>query len=98
MSAQEDFSRKIARLASAAVVYCLLAVMPAAHAQVSSRLLGGPKGVVKTSKGDPVEGMMVQLISQKNGVRTTVYTNDEGRYEFPKLETGAYTLRIARPT
>ena len=66
-------------------------------AQADARLQGGPKGVVKSSKGEMLEGMMVQLIAQKNAVRTTVYTNADGRYEFPALEAGTYTLRIALP-
>jgi virginiamycin B lyase len=66
-------------------------------AQADTRLQGGPKGVVKSSKGEVLEGMMVQLIAQKNAVRTTVYTNADGRYEFPALDAGRYTLRIALP-
>ena len=41
--------------------------------------------------------MMVQLISKKTAIRTTVYSDADGRYEFPKLDPGTYTLRIARP-
>ena len=40
---------------------------------------------------------MVQLIAKKSAIRTTVYTDADGRYEFPKLDAGAYTLRIAQP-
>lgn len=40
---------------------------------------------------------MVQLISEKSAIRTTVYSGGLGNFEFPKLDTGAYTLRIARP-
>ena len=68
-----------------------------AQAQSASVALGGPRGVVHSSKGFPIEGMMVQLISQKTAIRTTVFTNETGRYEFPKLESGAYTLRTPRP-
>src|SRR5262244_1414525 len=75
----------------------LMASSPAAQAQSGHPLLGGPHGVVKSSKGDLLEGMMVQLIAQKTAIRTTVYSNVDGRYEFPKLEPGSYTLRIARP-
>ena len=39
---------------------------------------------------------MVQLIAP-NGVRTTVYTNEDGKYEFPKMQAGSYILRIANP-
>jgi streptogramin lyase len=60
-------------------------------------LVGGPNGVVRSETGYPLEGVMVQLISQKTSIRTTVYTNELGRYEFPKLEAGIYTLRTPRP-
>ena len=40
---------------------------------------------------------MVQLIAKKNAIRTTVYTDADGRYEFPALDAGTYTLRIAQP-
>src|SRR5262249_23725166 len=59
-------------------------------------LRGGPKGVVRSTAGQLLEGMMVQLIAP-NAVRTTVYTNENGEYEFPRLSTGSYTLRISRP-
>ncbi len=71
---------------------------PAARAAAArSDLVGGPRGAVKTSEGLPIGGLMVQLISDKNSVRTTVYTDQLGRYEFPKLESGTYTIRLARP-
>ena len=69
---------------------------PAAQAD-TARLTGGPAGVVKSQKGELLEGIMVQLIAKKNAVRTTVYSDAEGRYEFPALDAGSYTLRIARP-
>ena len=77
----------------------LLVVSPlAAQAQKGRRgFLGGPKGVVRSSTGQTLEGIMVQLISRKSAIRTTVYSDEDGRYEFPKLEPGEYTLRIARP-
>ena len=45
----------------------------------------------------PVDGLMVQLISHKTSIRTTVYTNERGQFEFPKLESGDYVLRVPRP-
>src|SRR5438093_1194351 len=74
-----------------------LVAAPAALAQSGHKLLGGPRGIVKSVKGDLLEGMMVQLIAQKSAMRTTVYTDADGRYEFPKLDAGSYTLRIAQP-
>jgi streptogramin lyase/mono/diheme cytochrome c family protein len=59
-------------------------------------LRGGPSGVVRSAAGDLLEGIMVQLIAP-NAVRTTVYSNQDGQYEFPQLVPGSYTLRIAKP-
>jgi streptogramin lyase len=67
------------------------------QAETAKNFLGGPHGNVRSSRGFPLEGIMVQLISQKNFIRTTVYTNERGKYEFPKLESGDYTLRVPRP-
>ncbi len=63
---------------------------------VQNGLSGGARGVVRIPSGDSPEGVGVQLIAP-NGVRTTVYTNEEGSYEFPKMQAGAYTLRIPTP-
>src|SRR5216684_1490159 len=85
--------RTAALIGALACALCLAA--PPGQAQ--GPLLGGPKGVVKSAKGDLLEGMMIQLIAQKTGIRTTVYSNEDGRYEFPKLASGIYTLRVAQP-
>lgn len=88
--------RRVASLISILAFACsLMVVVPPAEAQ--KVMLGGPKGVVKSSKGELLEGIMVQLIAGKNAIRTTVYSNEDGGYEFPKLATGTYTLRIAQP-
>src|SRR5947209_8696126 len=87
--------RAAALIAVLAFACSLLVVLPPAEAQKVT--LGGPQGVVRSAKGDLLEGIMVQLIAEKNAIRTTVYSNADGRYEFPKLESGTYTLRIALP-
>ncbi|OFW29590.1 MAG: hypothetical protein A3J28_12185 [Acidobacteria bacterium RIFCSPLOWO2_12_FULL_60_22] len=69
--------------------------LPAVEVQ-GRNFRGGPRGVVRTSGGEPLEGIMVQVIAE-NAVRTTVYSNERGEYEFPKLPAGSYTLRISRP-
>ena len=63
---------------------------------VPTGVSGGPTGAVRVASGDPPDGIGVQLIAP-NGVRTTVFTNDEGKYEFPKMQSGSYTLRISTP-
>ena len=88
-------SRRLIATLTFAALFGLAAA--SAQAQSGHPLLGGPGGLVKSSKGDVLEGIMVQLIAQKNAIRTTVFSNADGRYEFPKLEAGTYTLRIAKP-
>ena len=67
------------------------------QAAPASRLRGGPRGVVRTADRRPVGGLMVQLISASTSIRTTVYTDELGRYEFPPVDAGEYTLRLPRP-
>jgi Carboxypeptidase regulatory-like domain len=97
MASRTQFSA-IALIAMLVFALSLLIALPTpAQAQSGHPLLGGPRGVVKSSRGELLEGMMVQLIAQKSAIRTTVYSNADGAYEFPKLDAGTYTLRIARP-
>src|SRR6266851_6281711 len=63
---------------------------------VQSGITGGATGMVRIASGDSPEGVGVQLVAP-NGVRTTVYTNADGKFEFPKMQAGAYTLRIPTP-
>ncbi len=65
--------------------------------QEQHNLRGGPTGIVESTIGYPLEGIGVQLIAGENSIRTTVYSDEEGRYEFPELPMGSYTLRVARP-
>ncbi|MBT8100490.1 MAG: carboxypeptidase regulatory-like domain-containing protein, partial [Gammaproteobacteria bacterium] len=58
---------------------------------------GGPAGKVRNSDNVPLEGILVQLIAEETAIRTTVYSDATGQYEFPALPAGRYTLRIARP-
>ncbi|MBI3940502.1 MAG: carboxypeptidase regulatory-like domain-containing protein [Acidobacteria bacterium] len=98
MANRIEFRQSAARrLPILAWVFSLALVALLAQAPGGNRLLGGPKGMVRSSKGEALEGIMVQLISQKSAIRTTVYSNEDGRYQFPMMESGAYTLRIARP-
>jgi len=63
---------------------------------VQSGLNGGATGVVRIQSGDSPEGVGVQIVAP-SGVRTTVYTDAAGKFEFPRMQAGSYTLRIATP-
>jgi len=84
-------------LAALAFAFAGIAAAVPAKAQSGNPLLGGPHGIVKAADGGPLEGMMVQLISKKTAIRTTVFTDADGHYEFPKIAAGAYILHIAQP-
>src|SRR5689334_22081881 len=96
MSCRTDRSAALLIALLTFALTALFAVHPT-QAQDPHKLLGGPRGVVKSANGNLLEGMMVQLIAQKSAIRTTVYSDRDGRYEFPKVEPGTYTLRIAQP-
>jgi streptogramin lyase len=63
---------------------------------VQTATSGGAHGTITIPAGDSPEGVMMQLIAP-NGVRTTVFTDLFGNYEFPTMQAGTYTLRIASP-
>jgi streptogramin lyase/mono/diheme cytochrome c family protein len=65
------------------------------------RSVAAPSRSVRTTEqgaaeGTPLEGIMVQLRGARSNITTTVYSDDKGRFEFPKVRAGTYTLRIAR--
>jgi hypothetical protein len=51
---------------------------------------------VRTANGDRLEGIMVQFIAP-NAVSTTVTTDQDGHYEFPRLVPGSQRQVQARP-
>jgi virginiamycin B lyase len=77
--------------------YAARTAAPPGRASARRNVQGGARGVVRLANGTPLEGIMVQLVATGTAIRTTVYTNAEGRYEFPALDSGSYALRIARP-
>ena len=77
--------------------FVFFSVTPGMLAQGVHNPLRGPWGLARSTAGESLEGMMVQLVSEKSSIRTTVFSNYEGRYEFPVLPAGRYELRIVRP-
>jgi virginiamycin B lyase len=84
-----------------AIIICglafLLVAMVTPGAQKKSSMLGGAYGMLRLANGSPEEGVGVQLISAKTAIRTTVYSGEDGKFEFPVLDTGEYTLRVPSP-
>ncbi len=65
----------------------------AGRGAVAEQLLRRQQAVEGVAQGRVLEGMMVQLRGENSSITTTVYTDEQGRFEFPKLNGGSYTLR-----
>lgn len=53
-------------------------------------------GVVKSLRGEPLEGILVRAKRENTPMARTVASDAQGRYRFPKLEPGRYAVEIAR--
>jgi outer membrane receptor protein involved in Fe transport len=84
--------RALARRVAAFI--CALALLPclasAASAQTSST--GGVSGRVVDSHGDAVAGAEVELRNAATGASRRQSSDGEGRYAFPSVEPGEYSL------
>jgi virginiamycin B lyase len=67
----------------------LLGALPAMGAALPST---GLMGTVKSSKGNPLEGVPVSAKAQGSTITTSVYTDRNGEYYFPPLPAGQYRL------
>lgn len=71
----------------------LLGLSPAVHGQVGSRIAGA----IRDSTGAVVSGTKVTLRDIHRGVKQTTISNESGRYAFPNLDVGAYTVSTEMP-
>lgn len=53
-------------------------------------------GVVKTTRGEPLEGIVIRAKKQGSHIGYAVASDAQGKYRFPKLEAGRYAVEIAR--
>ena len=92
----------IRRAALACVAAVLLAATlgcEAADRDASSRRshpvgMGLLRGEVQDSQGRPLAGALVTAHDDNRTMNVSVFTDGEGRYEFPALELGTYELRV----
>ena len=57
-------------------------------------ITGSISGVITDSTGSVVPGATVTLLSEKTRQARTVITGGEGRFSFPALQPGAYSLKV----
>jgi hypothetical protein len=78
-------------VAAPAVVLLLVAGLPSpAFSQGPTGLI---EGIVRDEQGGVLPGVTTTLRNQDTGVTRTVVTEADGRYQFPALSPGRYTLR-----
>ena len=83
-------ARFLAFVSLATIAVFLYAVNGGSQATSGSAVLSG---TVKSSDGNPLEGVGVSARGTNDTFTTTVYTDDAGRYSFPSLPAGAYKIR-----
>ncbi len=74
--------------------------LPAAAVLLAGALLAAQgraaatiQGTVKSADGKPMEGVVVSARASDKTFTTSVFTDQRGRYIFPELDAGRYTLR-----
>ena len=84
--------RIVLGLAAAAFVL-LLSTGLLGQGETTSAILGQ----VTDSTNAAVPGVTVTVVNQETGLKRTAKTDDAGRFNFPQLKPGAYTVRAEAP-
>src|SRR5690242_4959257 len=82
----QEFAMRIVRLA---------AVFVFVHGLIGQTFRGSIAGVVTDASGAAIAGAGVKLDSPSTGITHSIATNAQGRYSFPDLPVGQYTLTIS---
>ena len=77
------------RIGGFLIAFCVL-LLPACQQGASNS--EGLRGTVKSSDGKSMEGVAVSAQGQGKTFTTSVFTNRDGEYYFPPIETGAYRV------
>src|SRR5215813_12908693 len=84
--------RKLAVLASL-LVLCSFTLVAPVEAQ---KVAGSISGDVTDSSGASLPGVTVLVVSAETGAKRTASTNDQGSFDVPELNPGAYNLTITK--
>jgi hypothetical protein len=74
---------------AAILLFCCLRAM--AQGETTSAIVGS----VTDPAGSAIPGAGVTLVSSENGMTRSVRTDEAGRYSFPQLKPGVYSLKVA---
>ncbi len=74
-------------------VACLLPVRAPAQGETTSAIIGK----VRDSSNAVVAGAIVTITSQETGLKRSARTDEAGRFNFPQLKPGAYSVKAEAP-
>jgi carboxypeptidase family protein len=83
--------RRSLTLLSIAVLALAAPKLSFAQGETTSAIVGQ----VSDATGAGVPGALVALVGEENGLKRTVSTGDAGRFSFPQLKPGSYSLRVS---
>src|SRR5580700_10297228 len=85
--------RLLAVLLFAAIVTPALGARPFPQGETTSAITGR----VSDATGAAVAGASVTILSRDTGAKRSSQTDDTGRFDFPQLKPGAYSVKVAAP-
>lgn len=85
-----EFRTFFARLVAAALTVCCLAAALYAQGETTSAIVG----TVTDPSGAAIVDATVTIINRENGSQRSVKSDEAGRFNFPQLKPGPYTVKV----
>ncbi|HEV7218547.1 MAG TPA: carboxypeptidase-like regulatory domain-containing protein, partial [Terriglobales bacterium] len=74
-------------------VACILPTKAPAQGETTSAIVGQ----VRDTTDAVVPGAIVTITDHETGLKRSAQTNDAGRFNFPQLKPGSYSVRVEAP-
>src|ERR1700731_4622456 len=87
----------MARAAHLAFVMLMVACLAPVKAQAQGETTSAIVGQVRDTSNAVVPGAIVTIINSEIGLRRSAKTDDSGRFNFPQLKPGAYSVQVEAP-
>ncbi len=79
------------------VVMPIIGLLLLSFTAFGQAITGAIQGRVSDENGAAIVGAPVVLINARTGATRTVTTDDQGRYIFPGVESGVYSIEVTQP-
>jgi len=86
--------KKMMSLLRAMLILALLACLFPGHAHAQGETTSAIVGEVKDATGAVVAGATVTITNHETGLRRSALTDSAGRFDFPQLKPGTYTVGV----